>query len=70
MSVVWLMMWIAGVGSAPVHVGNFPDVATCIASAKTSQTTQTNAPAPDIPRITWVCVPANTGHPNDPPPPA
>ena len=63
---IWLIL--AVVGSTPIHVGNFPDLDTCQAAAMSSRGQVTGA-RPGSMSYLWMCVQANTGKPNDPPPP-
>ena len=63
---IWLIL--AVVGSTPIHVGNFPDMDTCQAAATSSRGQVTGA-RPGSMSYLWMCVQANTGKPNDPPPP-
>jgi hypothetical protein len=63
---IWLIL--AMVGSAPIHVGNFPDLDSCQAAAMSSRGQVTGA-RPGSMSYLWMCVQANTGKPNDPPPP-
>jgi hypothetical protein len=61
---IWLIL--AVVGTAPIHVGNFPDMDTCQAEAMSSRGQVTGA-RPGTMSYLWMCVQANTGKPNDPP---
>jgi hypothetical protein len=63
---IWLIL--AVVGSTPIHVGNFPDMGTCAAAAMSSRG-QVTGGRPGSMSYLWMCVQANTGKPNDPPPP-
>jgi hypothetical protein len=63
---IWLIL--AVVGSTPIHVGNFPDMDSCQAAAMSSRG-QVTGGRPGSMSYLWMCVQANTGKPNDPPPP-
>ncbi len=63
---VWLMIVL---GSTAIHVGNFHDVASCLAAAQASKTTSINETGAAAFSVHYVCIPANTGKPGDPPPP-
>src|SRR6516225_8005851 len=63
---IWLIL--AVVGTAPIHVGNFPDMDTCQAAAMSSRGQVTGARPRSMSHL-WMCVQANTGKPNDPLPP-
>jgi hypothetical protein len=70
-AVFWLMLYLPG--GHPVHVGNFPDLTSCLAAAESSGsirvTPSTGAsPSTGILRD-FICVQANTGKPSDPGPP-
>jgi hypothetical protein len=67
--IVWLVLAI-GVQSNPIHVGNFPDINSCMAAAQSNKsiTTGVSANAPRF-SVNLVCVQANTGKAGDPPPP-
>jgi hypothetical protein len=70
-AVFWLMLYLPG--GHPVHVGNFPDMASCLAAAKTSDSFRVTPGAG--PSSTagvlrdFICVQANTGKSGDPGPP-
>lgn len=63
-AVVWLLLLVDG--GTPVHVGNFPDLASCQQAASGHQVV--GRPGIGDP-TTFVCVQANTGMDNDPRPP-
>jgi hypothetical protein len=66
MQIIWLIL--AVVGTTPIHVGNFPDMDTCQAAAMSSRG-QVTGGRPGSMSYLWMCVQANTGKSNDPPPP-
>ena len=70
MAVFWLVILI-GAANAPLHVGNFPDLATCqnagneLALSGAGSGTAIGA----APYVSYVCVRTNTGKASDPGPP-
>ena len=62
--IIWLMLYFTG---AAVHVGNYPDMNSCV-NAANSSTTITIPNARSF-SATFICVPANTGKKGDPGPP-
>jgi hypothetical protein len=70
-AVFWLMLYLPG--GHPVHVGNFPDMASCLAAAESSgsiRVTPSTGASPNTGVLRdFICVQANTGKPSDPGPP-
>jgi hypothetical protein len=70
-AVFWLMLYMPG--GHPVHVGNFPDLASCVAAARTSDSVRVTpgAGASTSGGVVrdFICVQANTGKSGDPAPP-
>jgi hypothetical protein len=66
--VFWLLLWVinGNGGGYPLHVGNFPDMASCEKAAQ-----EVKKSAPDTPNSfpVFACVQANTGKSGDPDPP-
>jgi hypothetical protein len=60
--VVWLIL---SIGGPSMHVGNFPNIDTCLTAAK--QVAQ-GGTSKSVSYLAF-CVPANTGKQGDPPPP-
>jgi hypothetical protein len=72
-AIFWLMLYLPG--GHPVHVGNFPDMASCLAAANSSESVRVapstgamGGPSTGVLRD-FICVQASTGKPNDPGPP-
>jgi hypothetical protein len=63
----WLLIMTTGTA---VHVGNFPDMASCMAAARANQTVMTHQVNPTEFTVGLMCIQANTGKPNDPPAPS
>jgi hypothetical protein len=72
-AIFWLMLYMPG--GHPVHVGNYPDMASCVAAANASQSARV---APGGGGGTgsgggvlrdFICVQANSGKLGDPGPP-
>jgi hypothetical protein len=70
-AVFWLMLYLPG--GHPVHVGNFPDMASCVAAAKASDSVRVapgSGPSSTAGVLReFICVQANTGKSGDPGPP-
>jgi hypothetical protein len=70
-AVFWLMLYLPG--GHPVHVGNFPDMASCVAAAKASDSVRvtpgSGASSSGVVLRDFICVQANTGKSGDPGPP-
>jgi len=64
--VIWLVLWIT---LAPIHVGNFPNMQSCMEAARTNESIVTHRRSQNSLSVGLICVQANTGKPNDPPPP-
>ena len=62
--VIWLMLFL---GNTAVHVGNFPDMASCQNAAKASWTSTSSGRSSFS--VGFICVQANTGKTDDPLPP-
>jgi hypothetical protein len=63
---IWLIL--AVVGTAPIHVGNFPGHGH-LPGCGNVESGPGDGRAPRKHAYLWMCVQANTGKPNDPPPP-
>lgn len=69
MMIFWLVL-STSIGSTPLHVGNYPDLESCMTAANTARYVPNPNPGkPGGPTIGFVCVQANTGKPGNPQPP-
>jgi hypothetical protein len=66
-TVFWLVLFTSPAGT-PLHVGNFPTLDACQTAAKEIWGYYSNAPRASSGYYAY-CIPANTGNPDDPPPP-
>jgi hypothetical protein len=66
--IFWLVISM-GLQGVPIHVGNFPDMNSCMAAAQSNKTITTGATPPPRFTVNAVCVQVNTGKAGDPSPP-
>jgi hypothetical protein len=66
--IVWPVISM-GLQGNPIHVGNFPDMNSCMAAAQSNKGIATGTTPPPRLNISLVCVQANTGKSGDPQPP-